>query len=75
MACPDTTHPGRVWSIWKEGTAAGAAGSPGAPAEGGSVQFTREGLPKEDGGTGANVVGRPAYWSIVGAGNAMVGGA
>jgi hypothetical protein len=72
MACPDTAHPGRVWSIWKEGTA-GEAGSPGAPAEGGNVQFTREGLPKEDGGTGANTIDTPAYWSIVGSGDAMTG--
>ena len=72
MACPDTTHPGRVWSIWKEGTA-GTVGGPGTPAEGGSVEFTREGLPKEDGGTGANSIEMPTYWSIVGAGEAMTG--
>ena len=68
MACPDVTHPGRVWSIWKEGTTdSGGRGTPGAPAAGGRVDFTREGLPKEDGGTGVNNMVAPASWSIVSA--------
>jgi len=67
MACPDTNHPGRVWSIWKEGTSSDDRGSPGKGAPGGAVTFTRDGLPSENGGTGENQVKVPEYWSIVGA--------
>ena len=67
MACPDTNHPGRVWSIWKEGTGVDGRGNPGEKASGGAITFTREGLPSKNGGTGENQVDVPDYWPIVAA--------